>query len=124
MGLCFLCSHGCALAWLLVIADASAAAAIANLALVFLDGGPLLPITVVGYKFLAISPAALLGMGLVGMTVTLSLKVNFCLRGTTVSGAASFVYSSASHCSAVLRYNLLSSLKPSMVAFSMSCFSC
>ena len=84
MGLCFLCFHCFASAWLLLTTAANDAAVTANFVLVFLAGDPLLPITVVGSKF-ATSPVALFGVGLVGMTVTSSLKVTFGLCGTTSS---------------------------------------
>ena len=72
----------------------------------FLAGDPLLPTTVVGSKS-ATSLVALLGVELVGMTVTSSLKVTFGLYGTTGSCVSSFTHSLASDLSTFLRYILL-----------------
>ena len=74
---------------------ANAAAATANFALVFLAGDPLLPTTVVGSK-LATSLLVLLGVELVGMAVTLSLKVTFGLCETIGYFFASYAHSLAS----------------------------
>ena len=84
MGLCFLCSHCFASAWLLLTIAVNAAAATANLALVFLAGDPLLPNIVAGSK-LATSLVALFGLGLSCMTVTLSSKVTLGLCWATGS---------------------------------------
>ena len=120
MGLCFLCSHCFASAWLLLTIAANAAAATANFALVFLAGDPLLPTTVVGSK-LATSLVTLFGVGLVGMTVTSSLKVTFGLCGITGSCVVYFSQTLASVLSAALRYILLGFLKSSMVLLSVPC---
>ena len=76
MGLYFLCSHWWALTWLLGTTAATAAAATANYALVFLAGKPLLPITVLLSKF-ATFLDDLLGTWLampLGMAVSWSLN--------------------------------------------------
>ena len=106
--LCFLCSHWWASAWLLYTTAASAAAATANFALVFLAGDPLLPTTVLGSK-LTTSLDTHDGIRLVvlwggGMTVTWSLNDTVGFLGSTGAGTMSLVHSSVLLCSAVLRY--------------------
>ena len=109
----------------IAITAASADAATANFVLVFLAGDPLLPTAVVE-STLATSLATLFAYvgleGLGDMTATLLSKVIFCFCGPAGPGTASFVHSSVSLCSVVLRYILPNSLKPSMVAFSVPCF--